>query len=493
MEIARAGITRARGLQYQARSELFPQLSGSAGYTRALASEFQSVGGGGADTTMTGPTTGPCGRFVPRPGLPADQRLDSLEHAVDCAVNSNPFAAFGDLPFGRENTWRLGLNLSQTVFSGGRVSAQGRIARVGRETAEIGLATTKAQVLLDVTQAYYDAALSDRLVRIAEATLEQSEGTLRQTRLARQVGNQPEFDLLRAQVARDNLRPVLIQRRAMRDLAYLRLKQLLDLPADGPVALVTPLAEDVPVGDARQATIRSVAQGDSVAALRAPVRQAEAAVRVQEQQLRIVRSQRLPSVRLSSDYGRVAYPEGIAPGWSDFRSNWTVGAAMQVPLLTGGRIRGEVMVAQAALAESRARLRQTQELSVLDTRDALERLRAAQATWEASSGTVEQAQRAHRIAEVRYAEGISTQLELADARLLLQQAEANRAQAARDLQVARARVALLPDLPLGSGGGSAAQQQGQDTSGPQQDTQQQAPRGGAAQTSQSSFPGAGER
>jgi hypothetical protein len=34
--------------------------------------------------------------------------------------------------------------------------------------------------------------------------------------------------------------------------------------------------------------------------------------------------------------------------------------------------------------------------------------------------------------------------------LSLQVAEANRAQAARDLQVARARVALLPGLPLAS-------------------------------------------
>jgi hypothetical protein len=34
----------------------------------------------------------------------------------------------------------------------------------------------------------------------------------------------------------------------------------------------------------------------------------------------------------------------------------------------------------------------------------------------------------------------------------MEQAQANRAQAARDLQVARARVALLPDLPLSAGG-----------------------------------------
>jgi outer membrane protein TolC len=51
---------------------------------------------------------------------------------------------------------------------------------------------------------------------------------------------------------------------------------------------------------------------------------------------------------------------------------------------------------------------------------------------------------------VRYREGISTQTELAEARLLLQQAQAQRAQSARALQVARLRLALFRDLPLGA-------------------------------------------
>jgi outer membrane protein TolC len=67
---------------------------------------------------------------------------------------------------------------------------------------------------------------------------------------------------------------------------------------------------------------------------------------------------------------------------------------------------------------------------------------------------VQQANRAYELAGIRYEAGVSTQLELSDSRVLLQQAEANRAQAARDLQVARAKVALLPNLPLGAGGGS---------------------------------------
>jgi outer membrane protein TolC len=94
------------------------------------------------------------------------------------------------------------------------------------------------------------------------------------------------------------------------------------------------------------------------------------------------------------------------------------------------------------------------------------RLQAAEASFAASAGTAQQAARAYQIAEIRYREGISTQVELSDSRILLEQASANRALAARDLAVARARVALLRDLPFGaigapSSGAPMTQQQAQ--------------------------------
>jgi outer membrane protein len=89
-------------------------------------------------------------------------------------------------------------------------------------------------------------------------------------------------------------------------------------------------------------------------------------------------------------------------------------------------------------------------LSLLDAATALEDLSAAEATLKASTGTVEQAERAYQIADLRNREGLSTQLELSDSRLSLQVAQANRARSARDVQVARARVALLPNLPVGT-------------------------------------------
>ncbi|HYW05622.1 MAG TPA: TolC family protein [Longimicrobium sp.] len=490
VEVARAGITRARGQVAQARSQRLPQVAGNVSYSRTLASPFSSFGGGaGADSTA-GPPAG-CtpagGAFVPNPGLPLEQRVDSLEQALRCAgANAgNPFAGLSNVGFGSVNTWQYGFSASQNLFNGGSVAAQNRIADAGRRVAEVTLGSQRAQLALDVTQAYFDAALSNRLVAIAEAGLAQAETTLRQTQLARQVGNQPEFDLLRAQVARDNGRPVLIQRQAERTLAYLRLKQLVDLPADQAVSLTTPLDDERPVPVERFASSETLLN-DTSSANRALVRQAAEAVTVQEAQLRIARAQSLPAVGLSFNYGRVAYPESGIPALGDFRTNASVGAALSVPIFTGGRLRGQRLVAEANLAEARAQYRQVREAAQLDTRSALERLEAAIATWRASSGTVEQASRAYSIAEIRYREGISTQLEVADSRILLQQAEANRALAARDLAVARVRLALLADLPLsGAPSGSAGAGGGQ---GAPQQQQQQAPQG----SSQATFTGAGQ-
>jgi outer membrane protein TolC len=381
-----------------------------------------------------------------------------LESAVECVSGEDPFASVRDLPFGRENAYRLGLSFSQTLFSGGQVGGQSQAAGAGVRTAALGLTSARAQLLLDVTGAYYDASLADRLLAIAQATLEQADTTLSQTQLARQVGNQSEFDLLRARVTRDNQRPVVIQRRADRDLAYYRLKQLLDFPLDQPLGLTTELGDTALVDSPRLAAVVE-RLGDTATAARAPVRQASEAVVAQRGLLRVAQGQRLPQVALTSQYAQLAYPGRVTPFGADFVSDWTVALGLQLPIFTGGRIGGEVAVARANLSQAELRLQQSRELAEVDARNAAIQLEAAQAGWQASAGTVEQAARAYQIAELRYREGISTQTELLDSRIQLQQAQASRARAARDLQVAKVRIALLPALPIAVPGASVSQVQ----------------------------------
>src|SRR3954469_7298621 len=442
--LARAEVARSEGDRRRVRSAYFPQLNGSASYQRTLESQFSALSSGSETTSAPAPA---CNRFVAQPGLAIEQRLDSLEQAVECASAADPFSSFRDLPFGRENTYRFGLSFSQTLFSGGQLAGQSQAAGARLRSAALGLTSARAQLLLDVTSAYFDATLGDRLVAIAQATLEQADTTLSQTQLARQVGNLSEFDLLRARVTRDNQRPVLIQRRADRDLAHYRLKQLLDFPLDQPLALATELGDTALVDSPRLAQL--VANpGDTSASTRAPVRQANEAVEAQRGLLRAAKGQRLPQLAVNSQFLQLGYPNNVSPFGADFVSDWVFSVGLQVPLFTGGRIGGDEDVARANLNQARLRLEQARELAEVDGRNAMTQLQAAEAGWQASAGTVEQAARAYKIAELRYREGISTQTELLDSRIQLQQAQAARARAARDLQVAKVRIALLPALPI---------------------------------------------
>jgi outer membrane protein TolC len=402
--IAGAREDQARGSALESGSVRRPRLAAYSSYDRTLRSEFEGIAG-----------------FAPDSSAPSNE--DSAE-----------------IPFGSAHTYRAGLTASYTVFSGGRSLAQSRAAANSRRAAELGSVSTRAQVRLEVTEAYYDAMLADRLSRIAEWTLEQAESTYRRMTLVAGVGRAPEFDLVRSKASRDRERPVVIRRQVERDIAMLRLRQLLHVPATEELTLPA----DIVVVPAERSEIATIER----AASRTAVREAAESVARGEQLVLASEAGRLPAVSLTSTYERVAYPLRGNPTWKDSRANWTLGARVDLPILTGGRQRGSDAVARAELDAARARLRQTQQLAELDTRTSMARLAAAEAALDATQAGIDEATRAYSIAMLRFREGVSIQLELSDARLLLEQARSDQARAARDVSVERVRASLLIDLPL---------------------------------------------
>lgn len=430
VRIAEAGAMRATGQVRSADSQLLPQVSGAASYQRAIQNQFAEISE----------------RFAPP---------DTGSSGGGDGIANSPLAQI----FAAPNTAVLTVNATQNLWTAGRVSALRAGARAGQDVATLQLTSAKAQALLDVAQAYYDAVAAERLHAIADSTLALTDRTLRQVELARSVGTASEFDLLRARVARDNQRPLAIQARGNRTAALLRLKQLLELPLQAPLTLTTPIRDDADLVAETLAPVtladrRTVAPDTSVSS-RSVVQQAAAQVRASEQALTAARLARLPSLQLSTIYQRFAYPpEGtfLPNSWDLYFPNWNVTLGLSMPIFTGGRIAGERAAAEANLLEAQARLQQAREGAELDAILAVTALEQAQAAYLASVGTDAQAEQAYRIAEVRFNEGLSTPVELTESRVQLEQARLQRVNTARDLEVARLRLALLKDLPLAFGG-----------------------------------------
>ena len=452
LKIAEAALERAQGQRYQSRSQLMPQINGSAGYQRTIESQFQAISKSSGSSSSSGS------------GSSGGQSSGS-------DISSSPIAKI----FAAPNTVTLGLAFSQNLFTAGKVTAANKGADAAERAAVMGVTTARAQLVIDVAQAYYNAVAADRMTSIADSALAQADRALTQTELARQIGTSAEFDLLRARVTRDNARPQAISARANRDVSYMRLRQMLGISLNGPLALTTSVRDDLTAEQAMGQTATSVLSGpvelprertsatpDTSVEHRSAVRQAADAVEAQRYALRAANWERLPSIQITSNYQRFGYPAAgtfLPNSIALFYPNWTATMGLSLPIWTSGRLKGDQMVAQANYSDAQQRLQQTREAAELDARVSINQYEQAQASYAASVGTDEQAAKAYQIAEVRYKEGISTQLELDQSRTQLFQARTNRVVAARDFELARLRLALLRDLPI-SGASSGASSSG---------------------------------
>lgn len=374
--------------------------------------------------------------------LSYDRALASIFDGLDASIPGDDDEGLTALPFGRPNTWSGALQISQPVYTGGRVSANVNRARSTEAAAELRIEEARADIALQVREAYFQAVLSREMVRIAQESYELADAQLKQVELFREQGTASEFDVLSAQVERDNLQPGIVQAQTSERVAELNLKRLTNIPADQPIELVTPLEPEI--ADVDRAALREAL------ARRPELRALDETIEARESGVRLKRAERLPEVGLAGTFSYQAFPEDISPFGTDWRRDWSVGVQASIPVFTGFRNRGEIHQAEAELELAELEWEETRQSLELELNSALGDFDAASAQVEARRATVGEAERAVELAELRFANGLATQLELSNVRLQLQEARTNEAQALFDYVDALARLERLSggQIPL---------------------------------------------
>lgn len=432
VKAARARMAGANAQYRIARSALLPQVNTQLGYTRALRSVFQDAGGGFVLPDSL--------RFEPDPTAPLEERVEYLEDRVPSAAFGALGSLFSDLPFGNEHTWVAGLTAAQPVFTGGRLRSSIQLAGHAEAAAEAAYEEAAADIVLQVQQAYRDAALAREAAEIVGASVALAAEHLEQVRLRLDAGRASELEALRAEVELENLRPRHVQARNAAELAMLDLKRLTNVPVDVEVELMTPLVPEA--ADAELAAdLPELEDAAALLAARAAVRAATAQVHMREEQVDIARAAYFPSISLTANLSRQAFPAGFQfPAGGDWRDDWSVGFAVQWPLFQGLRRNAEVDAARAQVDEARLQRDQLVEGVRIDYESAIAELERARTQIAAAGRTVDQARRVYELTELRFEEGLATQLDISDARLGLQEARLNEVQAYHGAYVALARA-----------------------------------------------------
>lgn len=374
--------------------------------------------------------------------------------------------------FGQNYNYNGNVNLSQPLFQGGRVVAGLRAARNARLAGRESITEVRAQLAVDVQRAYLDAQAADRLVAIQDTNLAVSDARVRQLEQLARGGRAARFDVLRARVERANLEPLAVQARNDRELAYVQLQRLLNLPADRPLRLTT----QVPTDSASVARVLARAVADTTgAAARAPegralVRSAAAVVEARRAAVGVARADRLPSVSGFVQFGVLALPSSAAfptrlgqtssafcpPGSpatrvcqnNGFFQDRSVGLTVSWPLFDGLRTRGNIELAESQARTAELQLAQTREQAAVEAATARAALRRAGTLATAQRQTVAEATEAFRLAELRFARGLGTQLEVTDAQFALLTAQTNALRATYDVYLAAADLARATGQPI---------------------------------------------
>jgi len=401
VRLTQAQLLDAQGQVRSAMSAAMPQINGSVTYRHQIDSIFEPFA---ADTTL--------GR------------------------------AFANSSFGAIRDWTVAIEASQLLFDGGKWNAALKGSKFYMSAATEQNREAIADLVYQVKSTYYQAVAAKRLEEIAQASLKQAREHEAQVALFHDQGTRAEFDLLRAQVDAANQEPALVAAHTAADLATFRLRELINLPAKESLELATPL-------EAADGTIPVLATASLAASSRGAVAASEANVSLQEQGVRAAKAARWPSIVASTSLQQQAFPDqGEWPVPHDFVRNWDAQIRLSVPLFNGFRTEAEIQKAQAALQQAKAQRDQSKQRVAVEVADAKALLEQAGSQLAARRQTVRQASRAYDLSEVRYTNGISTQLEVSDARLGLLTAQVRQVEGSRDYLVALAGLERAIGHPL---------------------------------------------
>jgi outer membrane protein TolC len=363
------------------------------------------------------------------------RQIPNVSAAGSYTRNTEEISSYSTAP---EGAWSIGLQARQVLYAGGGVRSSVKSAQLVREAALLELEGIINQQLLAVRTQFYTVLLAKERIKVQEDSVNLLEQQLKDARNRFEAGTTSNFEVLRAEVALANGQPPLIQARNDHRIAVEQLRQLLGF-VTGPGANVTKVPEFVGTLDIGQPVTYQLP--DALAAALANRPELQQLARLEnagEQNIKSSRSGYLPEVDLVGGYTVVRSPFSMA--WDNRLEGWTAGLQAQWNIFDGRATTGRVMQARSQLEQTKLSQAATMLAIEVQVRQANSSLIEAWELVQASSKTVEQAEEALRLANVRYSAGTATQLDVLTSQVSLTAARLNQLQAYYGYHVALAAM-----------------------------------------------------
>lgn len=336
-----------------------------------------------------------------------------------------------------DNDFNNSLTLSIPIYQGGRLKNQRLQSKYALDSAELTLEDTKQAIKLQTTQAYYEILRCRDMMKVREEEVNALQEHLNKSMIRYREGVVAKSDILASTVSLADAKQNYVTARGEYEKSLADLNNIIGLPTETPL-LIRDETNYTTYEPTEESCVEYALEN------RPDYFSAEYAIKQAEAAIKIAEAGRKP--RVDASISKTA--EGDKIFSSDTSRSWQAGLTLQWNIFDNG-------VTSASVNEMRAQLRKYQSVATqiadsirLEVHNDYIDLRTAEENIATTKIAVARAEEDYHLAQIRYTEGVGTNLEVIDAQEKLTQARTNYFSAFYSYYVAKASLEKAMGVPI---------------------------------------------
>jgi len=357
----------------------------------------------------------------------------NIKRPVIFLPEDSPFGDGGVIEVGSENSF-MGVLSSEMPLLNLGLNRSLRVARKEKTLAGEQFRGSKLELDYNVQTAFFDVLLASESKQVMQKSFANAMDNLERTRRMHDQGMVAEYDLIRAEVQAENLRPNVMQAENAYEVTVNYLKALIGLDEAQPLAIRENLSDmtvsrmsDFNIQDAD----RSLQQNTDLA-------QMNLQLDLVGQQREMAKAGGYPMLDLAGNYQYQTEANHFR--FSDFHwvETFSAGLRLTIPLFNGFAVRHQTRQLEILGDQIRLQKEFLEDNLNIQLDNILKTMMVAMEQTSNARSNVRMAERGFEIAKTRYETGQGTLMELNDSEVALTQARFNLLQAKYDVLNAKA-------------------------------------------------------
>lgn len=357
-------------------------------------------------------------------------RSEFLPHVnLDGAYTHNDKVFAQNIFTGYNNDNKISLFAIESVYSGGKNLANLRQSQLNLKASEETLRAKKLDIEFEAKRLYFGLLLAYESARIAREAFDQAIAHYKDVEKMFNQGVSSRFDLLQSKVQVSLLEPEVVKSKNDIDSLKAELNKLLSRDVNTLIKINEKL--ECSFIDIKEHEFLKAAYLD-----KPEMRLKSLGIDIDKWSIEMAKSGYRPQIDLGAGY--TYRSNNLGNILENKYKNWSAGVSVSIPVFEGFSTKAKVDAARARYTQAKLDKDNLADQISVDIRNSCLNLKEAEAIIQSQKDNVSVAAEALRIAEVSYANGVVTNLDVLDAQVSLAQIQKNLAESIYDYLMAQA-------------------------------------------------------